>query len=112
MAQLAKKDPERRRRSARMVLRIPLLVNTVDAPPQADWESVETILVSEHGGMLRAKRTFQVGVTLDIRMKNKNLSAQARVVWTSPQITSQGMELGFELIDQDGFWDMKFPPDR
>ena len=111
MGHQAEKKPIRRR-SARIVLRIPLLVNAVDAPPQADWEPVETILVSEHGGMLRAKKAFPVGVTLDIRMRHKNLSAQAKVVWTSPLITAQGMELGFELIDQDGFWDIKFPPDH
>jgi hypothetical protein len=112
MEHKSEQKPERRRRSSRMVLRIPLLVNATDAPPQADWEPVETILVSEHGGMLRAKQFFQVGVTLDIRMRNKNLSAQAKVVWTSSKITSKGMELGFELIDQDGFWDIKFPPEH
>lgn len=100
-----------RRRSARMVLRIPLLVNAVDSSQETEWEPVETIMVSEHGGMIRAKQNFQIGSTLDIRVRNKDRFAQARVVWTSTKVTAQGMELGFEIVDQTGFWDIKFPPD-
>jgi hypothetical protein len=100
-----------RRRSARMVLRIPLLVNAVDPEQETEWEPVETIMVSEHGGMIRAKQNFQIGATLDIRVRNKDRFAQARVVWTSTKVTAQGMELGFEIVDQTGFWDIKFPPD-
>jgi PilZ domain-containing protein len=94
-----------------MVLRIPLLVNAVDSAQETEWEPVETIMVSEHGGMLRAKQNFQIGSTLDIRVRNKDRFAQARVVWTSTKVTSQGMELGFEIVDQTGFWEIKFPPD-
>lgn len=102
---------EVRRRSARMVLRVPLLVNVVGTSPETEWEPVETIMVSEHGGMIRARQSFQKGATLEIRMRNKDQFAQARVVWTSTTLTPQGMELGFEIIDQDGFWGVKFPPD-
>lgn len=94
-----------------MVLRIPLLVNAVDSAQETEWEPVETIMVSEHGGMLRAKQNFQIGSTLDIRVRNKDRFAQARVVWTSTKVTSQGMELGFEIVDQTGFWEIRFPPD-
>jgi hypothetical protein len=102
---------QKRRRSSRIVLRIPLLVNTADPSVETQWEPVETVLVSRHGAMVRAQQNFPVGSTLDIRVRNKELSAQARVVWTSATKTAQGMELGFEIIDQDGFWDIKFPPE-
>ena len=101
-----------RRRSARIVLRIPLLVNEAGESPETQWEPVETIMVSEHGGMIRAKQNFQIGSTLDIRVRNKDRFAQARVVWTSTKVNSQGMELGFEIVDQVGFWDIKFPLDE
>jgi PilZ domain len=94
-----------------MVLRIPLLVNAVDSEEETEWEPVETIMVSEHGGMIRARQNFKIGSTLDIRVRNKDRFAQARVVWTSTKVTAQGMELGFEIVDQTGFWDIKFPPD-
>jgi len=101
----------RRRRSSRIVLRIPLLVNTSDPAAGTQWEPVETVLVSRHGGMLRSQQNFPVGSKLDIRVRNKELCAQARVVWTSAERTPQGMELGFEIIGEEGFWDIRFPPD-
>ncbi len=108
----AGRKPAHRRRSARIVLRIPLLVNEAGDSPETKWEPVETILVSEHGGMIRAQQNFQIGSTLDIRVRNKDRFAQARVVWTSTKVSSQGMELGFEIVDQVDFWEIKFPPDE
>ncbi len=104
-------DPVARRRSSRIVLRIPLLINTVDDPGEKEWESVKTVLVSLHGGMIRTQQEFQVGAVLDIRMHDRDRSARARVVWTSAKSTPEGLELGFEILDQQGFWDIHFPPD-
>ncbi len=94
------------------MLRVPLLVNVADSPPESPWESVETVMVSKHGAMIRAKSGFQVGDTLDIRVRNGDRSGRAKVVWTSSQITPSGIELGFELLDEEGFWEINFPPDR
>ena len=112
MDKKAAEEAVHRRRSARIVLRIPLLVNEAGDAPETQWEPVETIMVSEHGGMIRAKQNFQIGSTLDIRVRNKDRSAQARVVWTSTKVNSGGVELGFEIVDQTGFWEIKFPPDK
>ena len=102
-----------RRRSARMVLRVPLFINSSDTNGETDWEPVETVMVSLHGGMLRARQNFQVGDTLDIRVRDKNRSARAKVVWASSEVTAGGVvELGFEILDQEGFWEINFPPDR
>ena len=101
-----------RRRSVRIVMRIPLLVNLAEGPLQTDWESVETIMVSLHGAMIRARQEFPVGTRLDIRVRTNSRSALARVVWKSPQPTGQGRELSFEILDQPGFWEINFPPDR
>jgi hypothetical protein len=102
-----------RRRSARMVLRVPLFINSANTNGETDWEPVETVMVSLHGGMLRAKQNFQVGDTLDIRVRGKDRSARARVVWTGTEVTANGVvELGFEILDQEGFWEINFPPDR
>lgn len=101
-----------RRRSARIVLRIPLLINSAGSNVQTEWEPVETVMVSLHGGMLRAKQSFQIGDTLDVRIRDKDRSARARVVWKSSEVTPKGIELGFEILDQGTFWEIKFPPDR
>ncbi len=106
-----KKGPLRRR-SSRILLRLPLLVGAADVGSDQDWEQVETIMVSLHGGLIRTRRKFAVGTTLDIRMQNgEGKSAHARVVWQSAEATPRGIDLGFELIDEAGFWGISFPPD-
>ncbi|MFB3923748.1 MAG: PilZ domain-containing protein [Terriglobia bacterium] len=105
-------DERARRRSARIVLRIPLIVNVVGDTPDTQWEPVETITVSQHGAMIRTRQNFQVGDTLEIRVRDKDRSAQARVAWKSTKLTPQGMELGFEILGEEGFWEISFPEDR
>jgi hypothetical protein len=101
-----------RRRSTRILLRVPLIINVVGDSPETEWETVETITVSQHGAMVRSKQNFQVGDTLEIRVRDRDRSAHARVAWRSREVTPQGVELGFEILDEDGFWEITFPPDR
>lgn len=101
-----------RRRSTRILLRIPIIINAVREPEDSAWEGVETITVSKHGGMVRARETYNVGDALEIHIREKGRSARARVAWTSSRMTDRGLELGFEILDDQGFWEIKFPPDR
>jgi hypothetical protein len=101
-----------RRRSQRIVVRIPLLVNSAEAGAATEWEPVETVVISLYGGLIRTRQQFGVGTTLDIRMRNRDRSTQGRVVWLAPGANSPGFELGFEILDQPGFWEMNFPPDH
>lgn len=112
MEHLAKQGVRPRRRSARILLRVPLLVNNANSSDETDWEQAETVMVSLHGAMIRTQRKFEVGDTIDIRVRDKERSAQARVVWRSTEITPKGIELGFEILDQTGFWEISFPADR
>jgi hypothetical protein len=93
------------------LLRLPLTIGATDPNLAADWENVETIMVSFHGGMVRTHQNFEVGTILEIRMHDKDRAAHARVVWVSAEQTPQGLELGFEIVDEQGFWGIKFPPD-
>lgn len=102
----------RQRRSSRIVLRIPLFIHLVDDNQQADWEPVETLIVSKYGGLTRTKQRYQVGSRIDIRMQRGNRSARARVVWTSALPDSQLHDLGFEILADPEFWEINFPPDR
>ncbi len=111
MTDQSQPQPPLRRRSGRILLRLPLLVGSADPNLAAHWENVETIIVSLHGGMLRTHQPFGVGAILEIRMRNPERVAHARVVWTSTEETPQGIELGFEIIDEEDFWEIKFPPD-
>ncbi len=104
-------NPATRRRSLRIVMRIPLLVNSVDTTVSTEWEQVETLVISLYGGMIRTRQKFPQGATLDIRMRQKDRSTRGRVVWSASHSNGKGFEMGFEITDP-GFWEVKFPPDR
>ncbi len=100
------------RRSTRILMRIPLIINATDASANTQWEPVETITISQHGAMVRAQQDFPVGAILEVRVRDKDRSARARVAWKSSKVTPEGIELGFEILDQEGFWEISFPADR
>lgn len=101
-----------RRRSTRILLRIPILINAHRDSDEPAWERVETVTVSKHGGMVRTREAYSVGDALEIHIREKGRSAHAKVVWTSSRVTPQGVELGFEITDDEAFWEITFPPDR
>jgi hypothetical protein len=106
------KERKARRRSLRIVMRVPLYVSPADAPATAEWEPVETLVISLHGGMIRCRQRFAVGTTLDIRMRNRQRSTRGRVVWTATGVRDLAFEVGFEILDPPGFWEINFPEDR
>ncbi len=101
-----------RRRSLRIVMRVPLYVSPAGAPATAEWEPVETLVISLHGGMIRSRQEYPVGTTLEIRMRNEQRFTRGRVVWTALAPRLRTYEVGFELLEPPGFWDIKFPEDR
>jgi hypothetical protein len=101
-----------RRRSTRVVLRIPILVRVADGSREAEWEAAETVLVSLHGGLIRTRQPLPKGTALDIRTRFPERSARARVAWRSPGPTDQEFDLGLEILDPLDFWEFNFPADR
>ena len=106
------KEKDLRRRSLRIVMRVPLYVSPEGAPPSAEWEPVETLVISLHGGLIRSRQRFPVGTTLDIRMQHKERSTRGRVVWTASRTSGVAFEVGFEILEPPGFWEINFPIDR
>lgn len=101
-----------RRRSLRIVMRVPLYVSPANAPATDEWEPVETLVISLHGGMIRSRQKFPIGTTLDIRMKSSQRSTRGRVVWSAADKRELTFEIGFEILEPPGFWEIKFPEDR
>ncbi len=101
-----------RRRSLRMVMRVPLFVSPANAPATAEWEPVETLVISRHGGLIRSRQQFPIGTTLDIRMRSNQRFTRGRVVWTAVGARDLAFEVGFEILEPPGFWGVKFPEDR
>lgn len=101
-----------RRRSLRIVMRVPLYISPINAPGTADWEAVETLVVSLHGGMIRSRKSFPKGTDLHIRMRDKQRFTRGRVVWEAAGAKDLAFEIGFEILDPPGFWEITFPEDR
>ena len=101
-----------RRRSLRIVMRVPLYVSPAGAPATDEWESVETLVISLHGGMIRSRKPFPVGTMLDIRKKDTQRFTRGRVVWAAAGAREYVFEVGFEILEPPGFWEINFPEDR
>ena len=101
-----------RRRSLRIVMRVPLYVSPAGASYPEEWEPVETLVISMYGGMIRSRKQFPVGTTLDIRKRDSQRFTRGRVVWTAAGAREFAFEVGFEIMDPPGFWEVNFPEDR
>ncbi len=101
-----------RRRSLRIVMRIPLYVSPADSAYSEEWEPVETLVISLHGGMIRSRRKFPVGTMLDIRKRDTQRFTRGRVVWSGTGAREYVFEVGFEILEPPGFWEVNFPKDR
>jgi PilZ domain len=106
------KEQPSRRRSLRIVMRVPLYVSPAGASYPEEWEPVETLVISMYGGMIRSRKQFPVGTTLDIRKRDSQRFTRGRVVWTAAGAREFAFEVGFEIMDPPGFWEVNFPEDR
>lgn len=93
-------------------MRVQLYVNPSNAPATAEWEPVETLVISLHGGLIRSRQQFPIGTTLDIRTRGNQRFTRGRVVWTAAGASDLPFEVGFEILEPPGFWEIKFPEDR
>src|ERR1035438_7756586 len=64
-------------------MRVPLYVSPAGASYPEEWEPVETLVISMYGGMIRSRKQFPVGTTLDIRKRDSQRFTRGRVVWTA-----------------------------
>ena len=106
------REEDYQRRSSRALVRLPLIVAATDDGGNVSLHSAETEVVSRHGALIRSESVLSVGDTLEITWRNKNRSAQARVVWAKKGKAAGEFEIGIEFLGEDGFWEMKFVPDR
>ncbi len=100
------------RRSSRALVRLPLIVAAKGDGGNVSFLSAETEVVSRHGALIRSESALPVGDTLEITWRNKNRSAEARVVWVKTSKRKGEFEVGIEFVGEEGFWEMMFVPDR
>ena len=101
---------EERRRSQRVVIRVPIILEITTAE-QKLRVSASTVAVNIHGAMVLCERMFEAGTKLVIRNDRTQESAGARVTRT-PRESSEGFLIPLEFdTPLPMFWQISFPPD-
>jgi hypothetical protein len=100
---------EDRRRSQRVVIRVPVTVEVTIAGQPVTF-TAHTVAVNDQGAMLAAPRTLAVDSQLNITNERTRQHAMARVTRTPPE-SSEGFLIPVEFIAAaPGFWQISFPP--
>jgi len=99
-----------KRRSHRLLLRVPVSVEGTDQQKQAFREETLTMVVSAHGGLIAISAALTVGDKITLLNQATNKQVEATVVFLGPMKDGKG-EVGFEFASPAGhFWGVTFPP--
>ena len=103
--------PEERRRSHRVIIRVPLTLETTENE-KAVQIAVHTIAVNVHGAMIVSPRLFGSGATMQIRNERTRQKAEARVTRAARE-SAEGYLVPIEFTSPSpNFWQISFPPDN
>jgi hypothetical protein len=96
--------PQNRRRSKRILLRVPVIVRLRDAGKQSLAENTEAIIVNDHGALILLAATVKVNQI--IRIENPNVREELLCRVTSVGPTFMGKtQVGIEfIVPTPGFW--------
>ncbi len=102
--------PENRRRSERVVLRMPVVIVAENEDRKQMQERAETQVVNAHGGLLRMRQHLHVGQSFLLSNPQNGSEMSCRVVRTE----EDGLDfyrIAFEF-DRPApqFWPIVFPP--
>ena len=100
---------EERRRSQRVIIRIPLTLEMVMSG-QKVTVAAHTVAVNIHGAMVLCSRPIDAEVKLDIVNDRTREKASARVT-RAPRESAEGYLIPLEFSEPSpAFWQITFPP--
>ncbi|MGD0842301.1 MAG: hypothetical protein ABSA32_14190 [Candidatus Acidiferrales bacterium] len=100
---------EDRRRSQRVVIRLPVTVKVTLAGKPVTF-AAHTVAVNSQGAMLAAPQTLAIDTQLEVTNERTREHAAARVTRTPPE-SREGFLIPVEFIEPaPGFWQISFPP--
>lgn len=100
-----------RRRSERVLLRVPIKIYGIAQDDSHLNEASETAVVSRLGALVRTSVPLKQGSQLEVRNNFSEESEKFRVVWTSEKPKDGKYEIGIEILTpRDDFWGVRFPP--
>jgi len=100
---------EERRRSQRVMLRIPVVLRTIVAGKTVTTNAA-TVSVNDHGAMLTCARTFASDTTVEVQNERTGEKMNCRVTRT-PIENTDGYLIPVEFASSaPAFWRISFPP--
>jgi hypothetical protein len=102
---------QKKRRSARVLLSVPVLVKGTLPDGKAFQEEARTLVVNAHGALLALNSPLRAGQALTLTHKLTRESLDCRTVYVgNPQ--GGKAQVGIEFVKAaPGFWQVDFPPD-
>ncbi len=98
-----------RRRGDRVLIRIPVTVR-VHGTGATPIEDTETVVVSEHGALLRFARAPQLGSIVEVKNRFSDQVEKFRVAWVGDTAQDGHYDVGVEILTPRGdFWGIRFP---
>jgi hypothetical protein len=102
---------QKKRRSARVLLSVPVLVKGTLPNGTAFEEEARTLVVNAHGALLALNSPLRGGQALTLTHKLTRQSLECRTVYVgNPQ--GGKAQVGIEFVKSaPGFWQIDFPPE-
>lgn len=95
------------RRSGRIPYRVHVRMRASQEP--GNEEPAMTVLASRNGGLLVCRTRYQKGQEFYLLWPERETGAKARVVFEQVWEEDHLVEVGFEFLDTENFWDLEFP---
>jgi len=100
-----------RRRSERILIRVPVRITGLDKNAKHVHERAEAVVLSRHGALIKTTTELKPGSEVEVENLGNQQSAKFRVVWTSERMIEGKYDIGLESIaGQPSLWGVKFPP--
>jgi hypothetical protein len=107
---MSRAEEASRRRSHRLLLRVPLSVRGETEPGKPFVENVVTMVVNAHGGLILLQAPVKMGHLLRITHQQTNVEIEATVVFIGSAQEGK-TQVGFEFRERSPkFWQIGFPP--
>ena len=101
---------EKKRRTERILLRVPIEVNGTGADGKPFTEKTYTLVVNRHGARVRLKRAVRPNDQVTITNPRTKMACPFRIVAKATDLLSEGPEWGVECLEPDvNFWGINFP---
>jgi len=101
---------QNKRRTERVLLRIPIEISGEDSGGKAFQEKTFTLIINRHGARVALRAHVRPGTLVTVKNLQSTLSARFRIVGPSGRSLGEGPEWGVECLQQRiDFWGISFP---